>query len=227
LRKKEIQVNRIIKYFIDATAEIIEKEGIENVTIRKIGDLAGYNSATIYSYFKEVSHLIFFAAMKFLKSYTNELSVYMAHGRNPLEKYVLAWECFCKHSFENPQLFNAIFIADLGEHPEELIKHYYSLYNMDLVDIPDEIKAFMFERNLSTRSRIMLEKASTEGLIKEENVDPINEMTIFIWQGIFTTLLNNRRAYNNEESIKRTVSYIREVTLNSNQFNFEYHLYKS
>jgi AcrR family transcriptional regulator len=227
MRKKEIQVNRMIKYFIDATAEIIEKDGIENVTIRKIADLAGYNSATIYSYFKEVSHLIFFAAMKFLKDYIQDLSVYMAQGKNPLEKYVLAWECFCKHSFENPQLFNAIFIADLGEHPEDFIKHYYSLYNMDLVGIPDEIKAFMFERNLSTRSRIMLEKAAQEGLLKQENIDPINEMTIFIWQGMFTTLLNNRRAYPIEESIKKTVSYIREVTLHSNGFNFEFQLYKS
>jgi AcrR family transcriptional regulator len=224
LRKREIQVNRMIKYFIDATAEIIEKDGIENVTIRKIADLAGYNSATIYSYFKEVSHLIFFASMKFLKGYINDLSVYMAQGKDPLEKYVLAWECFCKHSFENPQLFNAIFIADLGEHPEEFIKHYYSLYNMDMMDIPDEIKAFMFERNLSTRSRIMLEKAAKEGLLKDENIDPINEMTIIIWQGMFTTLLNNRSAYNNEDSIKKTVSYIREVTLNSSHFNFEYQL---
>jgi AcrR family transcriptional regulator len=227
LRKKEIQVNRMIKYFIDATADIIEKDGIENVTIRKIADLAGYNSATIYNYFKEVSHLIFFASMKFLKGYISDLSVYMAHGKDPLEKYVLAWECFCKHSFENPQLFNAIFIADLGENPEELIKHYYSLYNSDVVDMPEEIKTFMFERNLSKRSRIMLEKAAAEGMIKEENLDPINDMTIFIWQGMFTTLLNNRSAYDNEESIKRTVSYIREVTLNSNQFNFQYDLYQS
>ena len=47
------------KYFVDATAEIIEEEGLENVTIRKVADKAGYNSATIYNYFSEISHLLF------------------------------------------------------------------------------------------------------------------------------------------------------------------------
>lgn len=41
------------KYFVDATAEIIEEEGVENVTIRKVADRAGYNSATIYNYFQK------------------------------------------------------------------------------------------------------------------------------------------------------------------------------
>lgn len=227
LKKREIQINRMVKYFIDATADIIEKEGVENVTIRKIADLAGYNSATIYNYFKEVSHLVFFAAMKFLKVYIEDLSIYMAHGKDPLEKYVLAWECFCKHSFENPMLFNSIFIADLGENPEELMKHYYSLYNSELVDIPEEIKSFMFERNLSTRSRIMLETAAAQGYIKEEHLDPINDMTILIWQGMFTTILNNRSTSDIEESIRRTMSYIRAVVVNSNQFDFTYTLYSA
>ncbi len=46
-------------YFIDATNEIIENEGIESVTIRKVANLAGYNSATIYNYFENLDHLIF------------------------------------------------------------------------------------------------------------------------------------------------------------------------
>lgn len=59
MKNKEIQMGRMWKYFVDATAEIIEEEGLENVTIRKVADKAGYNSATIYNYFSEVSHLIF------------------------------------------------------------------------------------------------------------------------------------------------------------------------
>lgn len=51
LDKKFKQRVRMIKYFIDATIEIIEKEGYEGVTIRKVADIAGYNSATIYNYF--------------------------------------------------------------------------------------------------------------------------------------------------------------------------------
>jgi DNA-binding transcriptional regulator YbjK len=39
-------------YFVNATADIIEKEGIDKVTIRKIADLAGNNSATIITTLK-------------------------------------------------------------------------------------------------------------------------------------------------------------------------------
>lgn len=48
------------QYFIEATAAIIEEEGYDHITIRKIADKAGYNSATIYNYFSELSHLTFF-----------------------------------------------------------------------------------------------------------------------------------------------------------------------
>ncbi|HWO77724.1 MAG TPA: TetR/AcrR family transcriptional regulator, partial [Bacillus sp. (in: firmicutes)] len=46
MKRKEIQMNRMWKYFVDATAQIIEEEGVENVTARKIADIAGYTSST-------------------------------------------------------------------------------------------------------------------------------------------------------------------------------------
>ena len=36
---------RIMSYFINATIELMEKEGIENLTIRKVAEQAKYNSA--------------------------------------------------------------------------------------------------------------------------------------------------------------------------------------
>lgn len=73
MSNKEIQMQRMWQYFVDATVEIIEQKGIENVTIREIATKAGYNSATIYNYFREVSHLIFFAALKYLNKYIEGL----------------------------------------------------------------------------------------------------------------------------------------------------------
>ena len=102
MTNKAIQRSRMWKYFIEATVEIIETEGIHQVTIRKVADRAGYNSATIYNYFNEQSHLIFFASMKMLKSYVEDVTTNMARGQNSYEKYMLAWECMCKHSFEKP-----------------------------------------------------------------------------------------------------------------------------
>ncbi|WP_066291325.1 TetR/AcrR family transcriptional regulator [Bacillus sp. FJAT-29937] len=221
MKKKEIQMGRMWKYFVDATAEIIEEEGLENVTIRKVADKAGYNSATIYNYFSEISHLIFFASMKFMKNYTDEVSLYIEKGKDPLEKYLLAWECFCNHSFKQPQIFHAVFIMDLGDQPEKLLEDYYKIYPSDLINIPEELKSILFERNVSKRGRSFLEIALKEGLIKEENVDSINELTILIWQGMFTNILNNRKSYEFQEAVKITMGYISEIVNNANLFNFQ------
>lgn len=34
--------------------------------------------------------------MKLLKSFTEEVENLMKKGQNPIERYLLAWECFCK-----------------------------------------------------------------------------------------------------------------------------------
>ena len=65
--KKMIQKTRMVKYFVDATIDIIEKDGYESVTIRKVADIAGYNSETIYNYFDNLEHLLFFASMHYLR----------------------------------------------------------------------------------------------------------------------------------------------------------------
>lgn len=221
MKKKEIQMSRMWTYFVDATAEIIEEEGMDKITIRKVADRAGYNSATIYNYFTELSHLVFFASMKFLKTYTEEVALYMEKGKTPIEKYLLAWECFCKHSFKSPQIFHAIFIMDLGEHPEALLEEYYKLYPNDLINIPDELKPILFERNMDKRGLSLLQAAASEGQIKIENIDGINELTNLIWQGMLSNILNNRTHYNLEEAEKITMNYINEVVRNHQLFHFQ------
>jgi AcrR family transcriptional regulator len=210
-----------MSYFIEATVKLIEEEGMENVTTRKIADLAGYNSASIYNYFNEISHLYYFAAMTFLKKYTDALPGYMAKGNNSLEKYLSLWECFCHYSFKDPQIYNTIFLSDLGTHPGELSKQYYSIFPADIVDLPDDLKNMVLEFNLSKRGRIALEKCVEDGFIKEENAEDINEMASLIWQGNFIMYLNNRRIFGNvEEATDTTMKYIRQIILKANEFEF-------
>lgn len=219
MNNKAIQKSRMWKYFTEATVEIIQEEGIQNVTIRKVADKAGYNSATIYNYFKELSHLVFFASMKMLKTYTDEVTVHMAKGKNSYEKYMLAWECFCQHSFEKPELFHAVFIQDLGSQPEKLIEEYYKVYPADLINVPTELKSILFERNMTKRGLSLLDNAAKEGSIKHESVEVVNEMTILIWQGMLSNILNNRTENNSETAAKTTMDYINKIIYHAQLLN--------
>ncbi|SFE80359.1 TetR/AcrR family transcriptional regulator [Alteribacillus iranensis] len=212
LTNKEKQKLRMWQYFVDATIDIIEEKGIDSITIREIADKAGYNSATIYNYFKELSHLIFFASLKYLNKYLEELPSYMEKGKNPLDKYIMSWECFCKHSFKNPQVYYAIFLADLGDDPEEFLENYYSIYQLNIFkDMTEDIKTFLTEYYLSKRSRMELDNSVNERFLKKEDLQDINEKTILIWQGMVITLLNNRREYTPKEAADKTVKHIKEI----------------
>lgn len=52
--RKELNIKqkRVMIYFITAAKELIESEGVEKLTVRKAAAAAGYNSATLYNYYK-------------------------------------------------------------------------------------------------------------------------------------------------------------------------------
>ncbi|MDQ0205750.1 TetR/AcrR family transcriptional regulator [Alkalicoccobacillus murimartini] len=216
--KRSIKRQRMWQYFIEATADIINEEGFDHITIRKIADKAGYNSGTLYNYFSELSHVIFFASMRFLKPYTNDVAEYLSRGNTSLEKYLLGWECLCKHSFKQPQLFHAVFIMDLGNKPDALFEEYYQVYSSDINDFPEDLKPVLFQRSMTKRGLSLLEKANQEGLIEEKQVETITELTTLIWQGMLTNLLNNRYQFTPEEATEHTMRYIRQIVMNSNVF---------
>lgn len=72
---------RIMSYFINATIELMEKEGIENLTIRKVAEQAKYNSATLYHYFSNLDELELFASVKCLDEYMQETLIHKAEER--------------------------------------------------------------------------------------------------------------------------------------------------
>ncbi|WP_257350368.1 TetR/AcrR family transcriptional regulator [Pseudalkalibacillus decolorationis] len=211
--RRELKKERMWGYFIDATVDVIEKEGIDQVTIRKVSDKAGFTSSTVYNYFQEFSHLIFFAAMRFTKDYIEELPIYINQGTNTIEKWLYIWECFCKHSFEKPEIYSTIFISNLGSVPEDLLENYYKTYQDDLIGLPEPIRIIVLEHTFSKRSALYLQEAVDEGLIEQRDVEFISDTTMLIWKGMMSTVLNHRRKYTTEEAIRQTLFYVYESVM--------------
>ncbi|MBB6453945.1 AcrR family transcriptional regulator [Salirhabdus euzebyi] len=209
--RKEIQRARMWRYFLDAATEVIEEEGLEQVTIRKIAKRAGYTSSTAYNYFKDLSHLKFFAAMRFTTDYISELPLYLKKGTNTIDSWLYSWECFCKHSFNRPEIYAIIFMDDLGGSVDELLEDYYEIYQEDLIGLPEEIKPIVLELNFSKRSMLYLQKAVDEGFILQKDVDLLADMTLMLWKGMMNTVLNQRRNYTQEQAASQTISYVYEM----------------
>ncbi|TFJ93071.1 TetR/AcrR family transcriptional regulator [Lentibacillus salicampi] len=208
VNRKEIQRARMLRYFLDAAIDVMEEDGIDHFTIRKIADKAGFTSSTAYNYFKDLSHLKYFAAMRFTTDYVNELPEYLKKGNNTVESWLYSWECFCKHSFEHPKIYSVIFMDSLGSVPEDLMKYYYQIYQNDILDLPEQIQDIMMEQSFSKRSALYIQSAVDEGFIEQDNVAFIADITLLIWKGMMNTVMNHRRKSTKEEAIQTTLHYV-------------------
>ncbi len=198
-----------MSYFIDAAAKIIEEEGIQSITIRKVADIAGYNSATLYNYFKNLDHLIFFAAMRYVKEYSLNLHRFIENSENALERHLATWNCFCHYSFNKPEIYYAIFFAKLDNPLENYVEEYYKLFPEDLGKQPKDISTMLLKHDIYDRSTTLLEGCVDEGFIKEDDKDDINEMILLVYQGILQKIINKKINYS--DAIDKTMKYITQI----------------
>lgn len=209
--KKDVKKKRVIKLFIEAASEIISREGIERVTIRKVAEGTGYNSATIYSYFENLRQLVFLAAASSLHDYVAAMPEYIEKGKNALEKFLLMWECFCRHSFQKPRDYYAVFSDNIGAEPEALVAHYYELFPEELAEAPRDLQPMLRETDLKQRNMIALSSCTEAGFFSREDEEAVEESIRLLYQGMLTLMVNRRVDYTPEEAVKRTMRGIIKI----------------
>lgn len=211
--RKEKQRQRMYRYFIDAATEIVDEEGASNLTVRKIAQRAGYTSSTVYNYFKDLSHLKFFAMIRYTNDYVEELPIYIEKGHSTIEKWLYTWECFCKHSFEKPEVYSILFMENLSVFPKDLLVEYYDIYKDDLVGLPADIKPIIMEQSFSKRSTMYIQTAVDEGFIQEKDIQYISDVTLMIWKGMMSTHINQRFQLTTEEAMNKTMALVYECVM--------------
>lgn len=179
-----------MRYFVEATHAIMESEGTDTLTIRKISDLAGYNSATLYNYFSNLDHLIAFSSLRYLKYYSDDLKNYLSEDLSSYREYIKIWECFCKHSFQNPSIYHKIFFKELGNSLSTSIRTYYELFPDDLQDIETaKFRSMLVGETIDSRTVRSLQKSIQDGFFDENDANAISEISILIYEGMLDKFL--------------------------------------
>lgn len=172
-----------MKYFIEASLEIIETEGIEGVTIRKVADLAGYNSATLYNYFENLEHLLFYSSLKYLRNYLLKLKD-LEMPENQINRFLVIWRCFAEEAFINSNFFYHIFYMNHDMAFNDAVKQYYEIYPEELADISENLIPMLVETNLYKRDLELLRDCVDAGLINDYDLEPINDIIVMVFQGM-------------------------------------------
>ncbi len=178
MSNKELQRKRTLIYFIEAAQEIMNEEGISNITIRKVAKRAGYNSATIYNYFDDLDHLILYASLKYLHLYNSDLTVKLPLCHNERERFLQMWRSFCQVSFLHPEPFERIFFCKYSTQLESIYKKYYLLFPEELRAPSIDLDPIFLSVSLSNRNKMALELLFREEKLPELNLSVINDLML-------------------------------------------------
>jgi AcrR family transcriptional regulator len=152
-------------YFIDAAGKIINEEGMRAVTIRRVSELAGYTSATLYNYFDDLNHLIFLAAMTYLNDYSKEVPQRIKGLADPREIYFAVADCFCKYAYERPDIYEILFFTNGNKRAEHYTEQYYDLFPERAPTGFDLASKAARLNNLKSRSTVYTELCAEQGYL--------------------------------------------------------------
>ncbi len=187
MSNKEIQQQRMYRYFIDACQDLISEIGIENLTIRNISDKAGYNSATLYNYFTNLEELVALALLDNVKPYFYSLEALQDKNLDPTHFFLITWREYARYSFEKPQTFKRVFES---RESDAILKYIPIYFNYFPSDNYAEFDQFTFRQSMNSRDEEMLSHLVIHDIIDQDHVGYLNNFIYALHLGLCERIVN-------------------------------------
>lgn len=116
--RKQRKEQRKKGYFLQAAMKLVREEGYNNITVKRIADLAGFAPGTLYNYFADLDDLLYCCAYEFWE----ECREYVLKGVedcNSFRERVISFaRAYCNYFINNPRVFELLFLSDIDEAQE-------------------------------------------------------------------------------------------------------------
>ena len=205
------QRNQIFACFINAASELMENEGMESLTLRRVAKRAGYNSATLYDYFKDLDHLTVYASMKYFEDYNRNLARYLADEQDAFQRFLFMWRFFCASAFRHPHAYYNLFYGKYSGELTEIIHAYYEVFPEELGELDDSVLEMLTCGSLVERNRQMLQPVLEGASLSQEERESINEIILYCFKELLTQKIQMGDALDNQTLIERQLSYIHVI----------------
>lgn len=199
----------MMKNFIKASNTIMDTEGIESITIRKVANLVSVNSATIYNHFENLEHLKIFSCLSCFDKYINDLPNYIEYDKDMVYNYLKVWECFINHTIDNIEVFYILFFNSLEKDLDEYIKDYYEIFPISNENFDNSVLNMLKKSTLKKRNEILLLEIYKNGKIEKESIEWINNLSIYTYESILHRLYRNK--IDKVEGKKQMMDYISKI----------------
>lgn len=199
-----------MRYFIDAAQAILEEEGIKGLTIRKVADKAGYNSATLYSYFENLEHLTFYASLKYLRSYLLALRDAELPS-DALQRFLMIWRLFSIESFRNPDYYYNIFFMSQHFKFNDSIRRYFEIYPEELDGLSEDLLPMLLETNIYQRDFESLKRCVKDGYILDKDVAEINDIIVLLFESYLQRVRRESPVVDNITHVDTMMRYLESL----------------
>lgn len=179
---KKLQRERMENYFIEAAKNIIQKEGIKSLSVRKVGEEAGYSYATLYNYFKDLNHLLTYCAYDFFDECYEFMKTSIKGNESTIEQIIVYSKAYINYFMEHPNAFQLIYIEELPPLGSSQ-KNFYR----------PSIAILLHEK---------IEKCAQEGYFHKNKISLIENLIKSSMQGKLLLFLKRRPSKNKEEILK-------------------------
>ncbi|MEG0933451.1 MAG: TetR/AcrR family transcriptional regulator [Lachnospiraceae bacterium] len=196
--------------YVAKAYEIVLKEGVEAVSIRRLAKELGCSSTSLYRHFTNLEELLFYAQIGFLKDYVEDLQNREVMWTNVWEMYIGIWECFSRQAFKTPKAFNCIFFGEQKNKLPVALLEYYKMFPEGIQILSDHLQFMLQEGTFAKRDYSIALRCVDAGVISLENAKHLNSMCVYCFKGIFKGVLDEG-VEDVEELVAEVVHYITDA----------------
>ena len=190
--KKNLKRQRIKMYFLEAAKEIIINKGVENVSVRKVADIAGYSYATVYNYFADLNALLWEVKAVMVNDLNESIQKKMDQSLYDINGIKRLFRVYIAYYFENPNIFKFFYLCSLNK-PDE--KTTESLSEPDYNEMWKET----FKHFIIT------------GKLQEKDIEVVAKIFIYSMHGMLTLCFSNNGSLTEQniyKDIEKMVDYL-------------------
>jgi len=197
--------------YISKAYEILEQEGVEAITIRRLADELSCNSANLYRYFHGLDELILYASLKYLRAYINEVRDIYQQVTDSLTLHFTVWECFARYTYSNPEIFNNLFWGKYSHQLESIIQDYYEIFPDEMAGMDSYMSDVLRSGDFDYRDYLMVSRCVDAGLFTEQQAKFLNTVTMNLYRGYLKDLLDHPQHRDPEAAKESFISCIRTI----------------
>ncbi len=178
------------KEYIIKANELIKRDGIENISIRKIARELGCSSASLYRYFANLDELVYYAQLGELKDYIVSLNEAAKVWENVWDMYVGVWYCYAMEAFRKPVAYNLLFLTKPDMALKYSIEEYYNMFPEDILRSSQVFQTMLRNPDFQGRDYEVCKECMKAGALSAENALILNRMVCMLYIGYFKTLMD-------------------------------------